>query len=265
MPALWVLGLQPGHDWSDITVDHPTSPGVSGTETILGSGTPTAITSDPDGRYVYILSMDQGIEAWPSTKNKHDGGWHIPHLYVIDLDAGDFTDQTFLESYSANIVSYRLNKLIMHDFVATTFSGFPSTPGDKGEHQLDPRGETRMHTLRNSFMTMMDQDRLYIAASGPAQTDSMGGAEAWTQRMGAVYSLSLFDPTDPTWIRTLTPPQLSQGFGWDIHGFDVVPANGAWIENISPQPRNVLVGTLRDHRGGLETNEQDRLWIAQEP
>lgn len=216
--------------------------------------------------------MDQGSDQWDTEPNDHDGGWHIPHLYVIDLDAGDFTDQTFLEDYSKNVVSYRLNKLIMANFsgvwgwknVPTTLANFPTVKGSiaPGENQLDPRGEIRMHAVRNEFMSM-NRNRLYIAANGLAQTDQTT-AFNWDEQLGVVYSLSLDDPTDPSYLRTLMQ-HPSPGTEWDIHGMDVLPANGAWIDNISGNPRNVLVMTLRDHNGDGLSSEVDRLWIAQDP
>lgn len=293
LPANWILGatsppndaLQAGDDWGMVAVPDPLG-GADASLQVVGGGTISSITSDPDGRAVYIVSNDQA--------DLQDGGEHIPHLYVLDLFQGDFTDQTFLDGYTPNVASYRFNKVIRNDFgngnmgainVASTIPGMPITgapsgptllqlPGPDnnlgtvypGENQLDVKGSTRLIAVHNPNLAM-DVDRLYIGLGGRAQTSS-STAKSWPL-VGAVLVLSLSNPTQPSYLRTLTIPhvdpslQVPAGEWYQVAGLDVLPPDAAHIGTGVNAQRNVFVVTAQ-HTKQFSQGPIDRLVIGED-
>ena len=267
----WSTGVAPvgdGYDWSEVEVFYPGNPTISATERILGSGTPSNITSHPDGTWVYLVSVDQGIEL----TNDHDGGWHVPHLYAIDLSAADFTNQDSLETYSPMITKYRFNKVIYHDFgsgvlgaklIPATIPGMPNDMTDPtwkkhpGEHLYDPTGQTRLIVVRNCDFS--SKDRLYVGAQGKATlgTDPSNWVGAATVH---VFSLPTLFPGVPTWLNTAPLPKTDTGNDYYLnHGLAPVPNN--WLAD-TIIPRNVILIAGYDSDVGVDG--KDRLFAFQD-
>lgn len=286
LPDNWVLGvvpdpadeLSPGNDWGMVPVPDPDPPGAPDVDVLtVGSGTISSISADPAGQAVYIVTNDQG--------NDEDGGIHVPHLYVLDLSAGDFTDQEWLNTYTPDVGSYRFNKVITHDFgsgdvgainVATTIPLMPSTGSPigptliglggpatpalgmvyPGENQFELESRTPLITVQNLHLP---EDRLYVGLRGSAQVDPDTALD-WPVA-GAVLVLSLADPKVPSYLRTLTIPQVPAGEWYQVAGLDVLPPDATHLgTNLA---RNVFVVTARHSKGF--TNGQDRLVIGEDP
>ncbi len=90
-----------GRDWSGV----PPACAVA----IWGSGTICSITAHPDGTFLYVLTDDEDVDAYyetplppmgPDIIADRDGGWHLPHLYSIDLSQVDLTVQSSLDYYA---------------------------------------------------------------------------------------------------------------------------------------------------------------------
>jgi hypothetical protein len=227
-----------GYDWSWVTVPHPSNPNLTHGVRIVGSGTIKSMTADPTGRFLYVVSSDQGEDEIIENPDFIDGGWQVPHLYVIDLAAGDFTDQAFLNGYTDDIATYRFPKHVKYLFdgtqspkvvgvtcVNSTIPGFPGTSYGipypptvgptrlngataaqvgsiyPGELQTDPTARTKLIAIENTHFET-DQVRLYVGAKGRSQMhDQLTPAEqtaASWRSTSAVHVLSLGNTTDPS-------------------------------------------------------------------
>lgn len=290
VPAGWFQGnpsnppLQPGDDFSFVSVSNPNVGGSpsSKSELIAGSGTPTSLASDPSGRYVYLLSVDQGEGYWPAEPWDHDGGWHVPHLYVLDMTAFDARDQTSMDAYAASgqIRTRRFNKVVRSQFlmqsgpsgsevhgaicVSSTLDNFPHTASPTwptrllgaatpaqigsfypGEHQFDPTPWTRLQVVRHP--TGLVEDRMYVGANAKWQSSTLD-AEVWPYA-GALFSLSLADPAEPRWVRTIVFDKegtVENPITFRISGLEIIPSTAAYLEG--PLNRYVYAAIIKDAR-----------------
>ncbi len=215
----YTMGPNPqnsGHDWSEVAVVNPDPLGGSNRQVpIVGSGTIKSLAADPTGQYLYVVSSDQHQENVIENATLGDGGWHIPHLYKINLGVADFTDQVEMNAYAPNIEFWRLPKVINEQFltvappsgqhpsywgstlVRPTIPDFPmEAMGGQwtgptrvseascaeigeyypGEYQLDPTARTKLVIVRNDNLASHPV-RMYIGTTGQAQTSDTGMGE----------------------------------------------------------------------------------------
>jgi hypothetical protein len=195
-----------------------------------------------------VVSVDQGIGGLNSPTpdlTQADGGWNVPHLYVIDLTAFDMTGaqpQYEIDQYVNDIAMWRFNKHVYAIWpdnvwgannVAATIIGYPGAgptvlpPGspasvigpEYGEYQLDPHPTVRASTVRNLNFASR-KDRLYVGLVGKWQA-SPSNAFGWIP-IGSVVSLHLDNPGVPQYHRTLTIPQVLVPLPGDvIHPYQV--------------------------------------------
>ena len=291
--------LTDGYDWSYVTVPEP-SPGTGTAQVrILGSGTPKAIAADPDGKFVYVVASDQGQEHILEQIGLADGGWHVPHLYRIDLSQGDFTSQSFLNGYSnsVNLKKWRLNKQVRAAFGSvvgakyinntidqmpkTGLPGAPSGPTMQngvpasqvgpvlpGEWFFDPTARTKLHCMRNTNL-LTDQTRMYIGLTGRVQDPTT--AEGFlAPAVGSVFVLSLGDPIldpanygTPRYLRTLTVKDSQDPTRrYQISAIDVVPTIEPYLG--TAMRRNVIVLAGLETKA-IEFNPRDLLVFVQDP
>jgi hypothetical protein len=283
------LPTTPGYDWSYVPVAHPQSPPAPPEVhlvRVVGSGTPKAVVGDPEGRFVYVVASDQGHEEVAENAVFLDGGYHVPHLYRIDLSAGDFTSQAWVNSYSASVDKWRFNKVIHSQFDGTSgpWDGQPTGPTRvssdddpavlpiigsyyPGEHQLDPTARTRTIPVFNDAL-VSDWSRLYIGTTGKPQIYGQG--DFLGPQVGAVFCLSIGDTHasnpatygDPRWLSTLSLTQNpSSGQAYQVAGYDVVPAGRTHLG--TNQARNVLI-VAGLHTRALESGKADRIYVVQD-
>jgi hypothetical protein len=296
VPPGWFLGapnnppLEPGHDWSFVTVLDPTGVDPPSEQRIAGSGTPKSIALHPNGEYVYLIASDQGQESVQENATLTDGGWHVPHLYVVDLFLHDLTNQDHLNYYPPVTQVHRFNKLVSATFGAedditgstlvNSTMGMPTTdpfgqtgltvvggaaltiagPYYPGEFQTDPTARTRSLTLRNLAFQPATRDRLYVGTTGRFQSTDPS-PEPPPRTIGAAHVFALAADGTPAWLDTLTVTQEPQPGGagyYQISGLDVVPT--AWVD--SPAARNIVAATTINTK--LSINSQDRLVLLQD-
>ncbi len=305
VPATWFLGnpanppLQPGDDFSLVSIQNPNVGGspASQNELIAGSGTPTSLASDPSGRYLYLVSVDQGEGYWPAEPWDHDGGWHVPHLYVIDMAAFDARDQTSMDSYAASglIRKRRFNKVVRSQFlmqggpfgpeihgaicISSTIDGFPHTTSPTwptrllgaatpaqigsfypGEHQFDPTPWTRLKIARHP--TGLVEDRMYVGANANWQS-STSDAQVWPYA-GALFSLSLANPAEPRWVRTITfdiEGTVELPITFRVSGLEIIPSTAAYLEG--RLDRYVYAAIVKDARE-VPLTEVNRFVLGQD-
>ncbi len=297
MPPGWQWGatnnppLVPGHDWSEVTIPHPTGAYPAAKELIVGSGTPKTLVADPDGRFVYVVTSDQGQENVAENATLFDGGWHVPHIYVIDLWAGNFANQNWLNNYSSNVASYRFNKVITHTFpdgvvnsvlVKSTIPGMKLTESVNplvptigktrasgalvdvdlgtiypGEEQLDPTARTRMALVRNANFVNA-QKWLYIGTTGQTQPEN----PLDVRTVGAVLVLNMDGHGQPVYHATLKLNQ-SPSLPYQVAGLEVRQADGTFIGWPASGSRNVVFITALS---GLsyDNDPQDRLVLIED-
>lgn len=80
---------------------------------VVGSGTIASIVPHPQGTFLYAVTCDEDVDAYYETPlpgapqipdvpiADRDGGWHVPHLYALDLSQVDLGDQASLD-YNAS-------------------------------------------------------------------------------------------------------------------------------------------------------------------
>lgn len=280
--------LGSGHDWSHVRVLKPGDPSTFSDERIVGSGTLKSIALHPNGRYVYVVASDQGQEPVAENQDLTDGGWHVPHLYVLDLGHGDLTDQAVCNSYAPTIPGYRLNKLVNKVFPgvqeligstlvnSTTIPKMPTSnpsgttgltliggatcaqvgPYYPGEYQSDPTARTKLVAVRNLNFAS-SPDRLYVGTTLRAQSTDPAAKGVLA---GAVHTFSLAGDGTPGYLHTLTIPQVAaSGDYYQLNGMDAVPA--AWLA--SPFSRNVIAITAANTRAAND-NPVDRFVLVQD-
>ena len=292
LPANWdgnfaSLPLNSGHDWSKVRVFNPDDSGGFQDVQILGSGTVSSLASSTDGRWLYVVTADQGQGVFhlADAENDHDGGWHVGHLYVIDLNAFDVANQTDIDDYATNgdaqsgpIKVYRLPKIINAKFgtlptwgatcVASNIPGFPNTgspiaptkldnvPDSQlglnfpGEYQLDASPWTRLKVAHHPGGLL--GDRLLVCANGDHQV-STSDANTWPN-ISALYVLRLDAPATgvPTYHRTISLPhdlQHSPPFHYSAVGIDVLPVTSTYLG--SSMARYVYAITCRESQEDL--------------
>jgi hypothetical protein len=277
--------LDSGYDWGKVRVFKPGDASTWSDELIVGSGTLKSIALHPNGRYLYVLASDQGQEVVAENAELTDGGWHVPHLYVVDLGYGDLTDQATCNTYAPTIPKYRLNKLVSKLYTGTTevvgstlvnsTIGMPTSnptgstgltlvggatcaqagPYYPGEYQSDPTARTKLVALQNLNFTS-SPNRLYVGTTGRTQSTD---ATLKGVIIGAVHVLTLASDGTPSYLRTLTVPQGGAGEKWQITGMDRVPA--AWLG--TPYARNVL-GITAASTKAADASPIDRLVLVQD-
>ena len=280
-----------GYDWSYLHVLDPLTLGSSRQERLVGSGTIKSIAQHPDGRYVSIVSSDQGQEIVQENANLTDGGVHVPHLYVLDLGAEFLLDQASLNTTFDEVVvhSRRFHKRVIVEFddeqgvrfgstqVNSTL-GMPTTdpgagtgltliggetcaqigPYYPGELQTDPTARTKLLAVRNTAFTP-HPDRLYVGTTGRTQSDNSADPGVI---IGAVHVLSLAADGTPSYLDTLTVQQgtnpQSPSF-YQVAGLDGIP--GSWLQ-ATATPRNVIAVTALNT--AATTSAQDRIVLLQD-
>jgi len=310
LPAGWHIDnpnnplLQPGHDWSLVTVDNPNpteGEPLASLKRIVGSGTPKSIALHPNGRHVYVVASDQGQEAVLENALYLDGGWHVPHLYVVDLDAADFSSQSSVNQYADGagltglpVQKHRFNKVITAKF--PDGDGDPLDPGDTGSVLVNstmcmPTSSPSSSTGK-TLVSGATLDQVGPYYPGEHQTDPTArtrlhavrntnfatnqdrlyvGTTGKTQStdslaqgitVGAVHVLAIGPDGVPTWMRTLALPQGGLNTQkYQVSGLDVFPTDRAWIAG--PADRNVLAVTALNT---LQANQApvDRIVLVQD-
>lgn len=81
--------------------------------TNIGSGTVFSTVPHPEGTFLYVLTGDEDVDTYfetqpPTDPNgpdevipDRDGGWQMPHLFVLDLSQVDLRDQASLDYNSS--------------------------------------------------------------------------------------------------------------------------------------------------------------------
>jgi hypothetical protein len=294
----WTQGRPPidsGHDFSEVTVPDPTGVMPDELVEIVGGGTLKTIAAHPTAPYVYVVASDQGQEVVIENATQFDGGFHVPHLYVIDFGACDFTDQADLNNYSSSVLKYRFNKSIVGQFdtgvngsvlVNSTIPGMPLGPPITadisatktsgavdadigtyypGEYQLDPTARTRMVSANNGFLNA-DQDRLYIGTVGKPQLSS---TDALIDPLtGAVFVLSLAQDGSVSYLHTIVVPESTVNQKrYQVSGLQVI-SDAARLGSGAMLMRNVVAITALHTRAlgfPFPDHRQDRLLFVEDP
>lgn len=294
----WTAGLPvaPGFDWSQVAVQNPVTPAPPGQVevafvTLVGSATVKSIASHPDGTHVYVVTSDQGEDEIIENPAFIDGGWQVPHVYVLDLAAGDFTSQPFLNGFTSEVRRYRFNKHVRYLFdgsvspkvvgttnvnatirdmpVSSALATGPTLLTDPaanvgtaypGEYQTDPTARTRLIAVRNDALAT-HRKRLYVGTKGRSQVLlDLDTSDVWRQ-VGAVHVLSLdADPLEPRWIETITLPMNAVSDPYQVAGLEVFRA--ATVPGETETARNVFVVTALSTLS-LAT-AKDRLVVGQD-
>jgi hypothetical protein len=181
-----------GYDWSYVTVQKPGDASTTHSERLVGAGTVKTMVADPEGRFLYVITSDQGQEGIAEQDiNLIDGGWHVPHLFVIDLAAGDFTNQAFLNGYKPT--RYRFNKLIESQ-------GPPSALWTTGAAAFPLFGATN---ITSDIPEMPPHTQLYGGASRVSATRYSNPQATLTQVGGNYPGENQLDPTARAKARTV--------------------------------------------------------------
>ncbi|MBA2557760.1 MAG: hypothetical protein H0V12_10535 [Chloroflexi bacterium] len=285
--AQYPSGLSPGDDWSDVQVPPPPSwpSGVPAPppapEQIVGSGVLVSMTAHPDDTHLYVVSDDHGAQTLATVI--FDGGWHVPHLYTIDLGAADFAIQSSLNAYSHVVKKDRINKLLYHNFgqaggtgsnhvgwalVGTTIPGWPNgtgewEPGVQGIDLMEPQNRCRLVAVKNSHFSV-DPARLYIGGVGRFQNSD--NADGWPEA-GGFYVLTLANPLAPAFKGKYALPHVSSSgppHFYHAGGIAVISGESPWLADVAgSRKRNVYFVTAADS-AAPDINTQDLMLIGQD-